>query len=646
MADVPPDSTPVPLARVVVILIKPAHYDPDGFVYRFRRGVLPSNSLAAMHTLTAQALAGIVPAGVRTELYVLEDGVQRHARQLQRLARRFPEPGTRLIVGLVAVQTAQFPRACDLISQWQSRGAACVIGGFHVSGSIAALHDGIADSRRPGIPCPGTMPPEIQQLLDRGVVVFHGEAENLWPQVLRDLLHATPQPLYRGGQPPLHNAPLPDYPSGYFQGSFATAIQTFDTGRGCPFACSFCTIINVQGRQPRFRDPRAILQRVRRICEQTGQALFFLTDDNFARNPCWETILDGLIELRRQGYDIRFMVEADLACGNLKNFLPKLAAAGCSQIFMGVESLNPANLRGAGKHQNQVDRYARLFERCHEQGILVHAGYIIGLPHDTPESVRRDIKRLFELGVDQASFFMLTPLPGSEDHVRLHQAGAAIDADYNRYDSFQPAMDHPAMSRQQWTAAYRDAWRSFYSVGNMVTALRRCRHRARRWDLLCNYVWYRWSFATEATHPMIAGFYRYRPYGQRRRTAAPLSWPRYVGQELWRHARYLGRFLAEFYVFQFVVFETELVPALTEGQELLGGRLRGIGDWYRRTFGRVMSRKWLNGFWINYARNRWQLLNPLRVRWHLEMLPHAATEVIYTMRFAWLLWRRLKAEGL
>jgi radical SAM superfamily enzyme YgiQ (UPF0313 family) len=650
---------PAGIRRVVVVLIKPTSYDDEGFPYTFALGVLPSNSLAALYALTRQELACSLPPGVESEIHVIDEYVVRHVRLHDRLLKRFPEAGTRLIVGMVAVQTPQFPRACDLIETWQDCGATCVIGGFHVSGTITMMLDGVKDPNRGDIPCPGRMPEDLQALMDQGTVIFHGEAEALWGRALADIIAGVPKPIYRGGRPAFRNAPLPEYPQGYFEGNFVTPIRTYDTSRGCPFACSFCTIINVQGRDPRERDPEAIVAEIKRLCEEEkrnnpgkrndpeykGLASFFFTDDNFARSHCWKPLLQGLAELRRQGYQISFMVEADLACGKDKTFIPLLAEAGCGQMFQGVESMNPANLQGARKTQNKTDQFADLWATCHAHGIAVHAAYIIGFPHDTPQSVPLDIQRLFELGADQVSFFILTPLPGSEDWIRAVTAGTPMDGDYNRYDSFHALWDHPRMSRAEWLNTYQAAWRNFYTVKNMITALKRCRKAKERRELLMNMIWYRWSFATERTHPMIAGFYKVRRFWRRRPGAAPLSYPRYLLQEGWRHLRYAGRFLAEFYRFQHVIYETEFAPYIAERSDELTGRLHGMGDWVRRTFGRVMTRRWLNRFWIDYGRHRWELLfNPLKYHWHLTMIPYAVTEVVYSLRFAWMLLRLVRSR--
>ncbi|OGJ64563.1 hypothetical protein A3E47_03065 [Candidatus Peribacteria bacterium RIFCSPHIGHO2_12_FULL_54_10] len=619
-------------SRIVVVLMKPTHYDEDGFPYRFLRGVLPSNSLAVMYALTRDALDRILPAHIAREIHVLEDGIERHARQLERLRQRFPEQGTQLIVAMVGVQTAQFPRACDLIDRWQKRGAVCAIGGFHVSGSVATMFDGINDRRRTAIPCPHVMPSELQTLMDNGVVVFAGEAEDLWTEALRDIIAGSPKALYRGGSPTLATAPLPEYPPGYFSGSFVTKIRTFDIGRGCPFLCSFCSVINVHGRLSRCRSPDTILTAVQHLCLKDGKATFFFTDVNFVRSPVWEEILDGLIALRKNGCDVSFMVQADLACHKIPRFLAKLGQAGCSQIFMGVESVNPENLLAVGKRQNNVAEYEHMLRACHDHGIAVHAGYIIGFPADTSASVAHDVETLKALGVDQASFFILTPIPGSEDHARMVATGRVIDPDFNEQDSFHPVFEHPLMTRAEWFAAYGRAWRQFYSIPHMLAALGRCLTRTARFYLLINYFWYRWSVVTEGAHPMLSGFYRIRPYRDRRPGAPYLPYRRYCMSEVWRHMRYVGRFFAEFFRFQYLVFESEYAALPTEVQEKWAGPLRGVTDWFRRTFCVAASRKWLNGFWRTYAGKRWQLLwNPFP---HVKAIPFALTEIIYALRFA------------
>src|SRR5271156_3809805 len=97
--------------------------------------------------------------------------------------------------------------------------------------------------------------------------------------------------------------------------------SSFDAGRGCPFQCSFCTIINVQGRKSRYRTPDDVEAIVRTNAAQ-GVTRFFVTDDNFARNKNWEAILDRLIELRRRDrLKINIIMQVDTMCHKIPNFV-------------------------------------------------------------------------------------------------------------------------------------------------------------------------------------------------------------------------------------------------------------------------------------------------------------------------------------
>ena len=623
--------------RLVVFLVRPTNYDDRGYPRRFWRGVLPSNSLAAMYSLTQQALASEVVSVAKYHIEVFDDGVwgQRVDDPIG-LVRRFTDGQTKVVVGLVGVQTNQFPRARDLAYKFRKAGATVVIGGFHVSGSISTMFDGIGadDEKRKDVPCPHIMPPEVQKLMADGIIVCHGEAEKVWVQILSDIVAGRPQLLYRGGKPSLENAPMPEYPNHYFD-DFATEMYTLDTNRGCPFACNFCTIINVQGRVQRFRDPKAITEMVRQICDQKGSFSGFFTDDNFARNPLRDAILDGLAKLRQQDYKIGFMVEADLASFQLPGFIPKLAAAGCSQVFLGLESLNQAVLKDARKHQNQVTNFPKMIDALHQNGIGVHAAFIIGWPVETRESILASIEELKRLGVDQTSLFILTPLPGSELHIRMYCTGVPMDLDFNDYDSFHLVNNHPNLSRQDLRQLMYKCFREFYRSKQMIAALKRLPPE-RFWGMLRNYFWYRNSALGEGTHPMMAGFWSKRRRCERRPELPRESLLTFWSKEAWFRLKYIGHCFREFYIFQHVYFEVRLQGEI--GEQMADGMTKAR-SWYRHIFARP-SRQWLNEFWIRYGQQKWALL--WKPHWHIRTLPYATAEVIYTSYWVVVLWWNLK----
>ena len=144
-----------------------------------------------------------------------------------------------------------------------------------------------------------------------------------------------------------------------------------------------------------------------------GIYFYFFTDDNFARNRCWREIFEMLARMREEEkIPIQFMIQVDTQSHKIPDFVSMASRAGCTQVFIGMESINPDNLKAAGKAQNHVRDYRNLIAAWHNAKIATHVAYIFGFPFDTPESIRQDVQRLQnELGVEQASFFMLTRSP-------------------------------------------------------------------------------------------------------------------------------------------------------------------------------------------------------------------------------------------
>jgi radical SAM superfamily enzyme YgiQ (UPF0313 family) len=379
-----------------------------------------------------------------------------------------------------------------------------MIGGFHISGMLVMFP---------------AVSPEIQQLVDSGVSVVAGEVEHRWADLLKDAYDGKLKPIYRflDDLPDLSDAPRPIKHKQFAAKHIHANYGTIDCSRGCPFNCSFCTIINVQGRKSRYRSPECIVETIRQAYRNSGVNLYFFTDDNFARNPVWEEIFDKLIALREdEGIAIEFVIQADMPSHKIPGFIDKAVRAGCCTVFIGMESLNPRNLQATGKSHNRVHEYRASIEAWHNARVTTVAGYMIGFPHDTEASVRCDIRRLIkEVQPDQASFFMVTPLPGSRDHQCMIEQGVPMEADYNRFDCFHETMPHPHMKDGAWTRAYTEAWRRFYSLENMKAILSRTRPE-KYWDVFYNLLWYKNSILNEGTHPMLAGFVRLKDRVSRR----------------------------------------------------------------------------------------------------------------------------------
>jgi hypothetical protein len=307
----------------------------------------------------------------------------------------------------------------------------------------------------------------------------------------------------------------------------AQSSVTFDAGRGCPFQCSFCTIINVQGRKSRYRDADDV-ERLVRSQLALGITRFFITDDDLARNKNWEAIFDRLIALREQeGWvHLKLTLQADTQCHKVTRFIEKAVRAGCTRVFIGLESVNPDNLAASRKHQNHVGEYRAMLQAWRSRAVLTQAGYIVGFPADTPESIERDIRTIQrELPVDILEFFMLTPLPGSADHRDLYLAARWLEPDLNRYDTEHATAEHPRMTAAEWKAAYDRAWHLYYSPAHVETLLRRARAGGARTRRLAGAILtYYGSYRFEKVHPLQSGAFR-RKVRTTRRPGMPVVHP-------------------------------------------------------------------------------------------------------------------------
>jgi len=517
--------------RFQLVLIKPSHYDDDGYVIRWWRAMIPSNTLAAVYGIAADcAERQVLGPDVAIDIEVMDETNTRV--DIQGLIARFRRNGNFGLVVLVGVQSNQYPRALDIARLFREAGMPVAIGGFHVSGCLSMLDGRAVD---------------LDACRDMGVAMFAGETEGRLDAVLRDAADGQLAPMYdfMKDLPGMEGTPVPFLPKRYVARTLGLSAS-FDAGRGCPYQCSFCTIINVQGRKSRHRSPDDV-ERLVRLNWAQGIHKFFITDDNFARNRAWEAIFDRLIELReKDGIPIGLLIQVDTLCHKIPNFVEKAKRAGATRVFIGLENINPDNLAAAKKRQNKITEYRKMLLAWKTQGMMTLAGYILGFPGDTPETIRRDIAIVQkELPLDVVEFFCLTPLPGSEDHQALWNKGVAMEPDLNRYDTEHACAPHPNMSGQEWEAIYHEAWSLYYTPEHMKTLLRRTAATGGPMGSLVKLLF---TFSTtdrlEKIHPLQSGIFRLKHPSERRpglpRESSWVFWPRFVWESFSKHAIMAG----------------------------------------------------------------------------------------------------------
>jgi radical SAM superfamily enzyme YgiQ (UPF0313 family) len=517
--------------RFQLILIKPSHYDDDGYVIRWWRAMIPSNSLAAVYGIAADcAERQVLGPDVAIDIAVIDE-TNTHI-DVPALLAGLRRQGNFGLVALVGVQSNQYPRALDIARPFREAGVQVAMGGFHVSGCLSMLNGHAVD---------------LDACRDMGVSMFAGEAEDRLDMVLRDAAAGRLAPLYdfMKDLPDMEGTPVPFLPKRNIERTLGLSTS-FDAGRGCPYQCSFCTIINVQGRKSRFRSADDVENLVRLNWAQ-GIHKFFITDDNFARNKQWEAIFDRLIELReKDGIPLGLMIQVDTLCHKIQNFVEKAKRAGVTRVFIGLENINPDNLTAAKKRQNKITEYRKMLLAWKAQGVITLAGYILGFTSDTPETIRRDIAIIQEeLPLDIIEFFCLTPLPGSEDHQALWKKGVAMDPDLNIYDLEHVCTAHPKMSKQEWEDIYREAWSLYYTPKHMKTLLRRAAATGVPMGSLVKLlVRFGTTVRLEKVHPLQSGVLRSKRQSERRPGLPQenpwIFWSRYTWETLNKHAMFAG----------------------------------------------------------------------------------------------------------
>ena len=215
------------------VLVKPTHYDDDGYPIQWFRSALPSNTLACMNSLGEDASRReVLGPGIKVEIDTYDETNRRVVPS--RIIRDLKRRGGRVLVGLVGVQSNQFPRAFDIAREFRDAGFQVCMGGFHVSGCIAMLPE---------------MPAELKEAQRLGISLFAGEAEeHRLDEVLLDAWNGALKPLYNfmDKLPSLEGEPAPILPRKHLARTTGH-YSSIDLGRGCPYQCSFCTIINVPG---------------------------------------------------------------------------------------------------------------------------------------------------------------------------------------------------------------------------------------------------------------------------------------------------------------------------------------------------------------------------------------------------------------
>lgn len=331
--------------------------------------------------------------------------------------------------------TSTAPRAYEIADRLKRLGATVIMGGAH----------------------PSFMPEEA---LDHCDYVVRGEGDHTLPELLRSLRKGTPllgavrgvsyrdkggSIVHTPARPLLEDMdilPEPDF--SLIHGWRPSHTYPVSTSRGCPYKCTFCSVIRLFGRKYRFRSIEKTVQEITQVASRYSSTIFFVDDNFAARTERTKAILKEIIAA---GITPRWSAQVRTDVAKDAELLRLMADSRCNTLYIGFESINPRTLKLYEKKQD-LDEIVQCIRTVKDHGISIHGMFVLGADTDTLDTIRRTADFAVSLGIDTIQLLLLTPLPGTPVFAEMEQAGRLLHKDWSTYDMhhvvFRTALMKPA----------------------------------------------------------------------------------------------------------------------------------------------------------------------------------------------------------
>lgn len=320
-------------------------------------------------------------------------------------------------------------RGYEIADIFRKKGVKVVFGGYHAS----------------------LLPEEAKKHADSVVI---GEAEETWPRALKDLEKGSLKPFYRA-EKLLEPEEIP--PARHDIGLFTPFTEAIQASRGCPTGCEFCAMQMVEG--PRFRG-RPVENVINEMKTLRAKIIFF-ADASLTINPTYtKSLFKGMKE-----------INANFECfGNMNvltrddELLKAASDAGVYKWYIGIESISQENINAAGKRTNKVEEYAKAIKKVKDHGMNITGFFMFGFDNDTPDIFQKTLQAIYEWELDEASFSIVTPYPGTRLFKRLEEAGRITSYDWSRYTEGNVNFKPNKMTEQELLEGIRDIAADFFSI--------------------------------------------------------------------------------------------------------------------------------------------------------------------------------------
>jgi len=350
------------------------------------------------------------------------------------------------LVGITAMTTT-IQRAYEIADHFRRRGIQVVMGGMHVS----------------------CLPDEAQAHCDSVVI---GEAEGLWPELLRDFERQRLQPIYlhRNGLPALAGLPQPDW--NLYENKKYLPVHFVETTRGCPMDCEFCAVTSAFGGKYRNRPQEEVLEELRGLTPfhrgafSLKNCVFFI-DDNIISNRAYaRELLTRIADLK-----LNWFGQASVNIAGDPEILRLCRQSGCKGLFVGFESLSPETIAAIGKRVNRPSQYSEIVEKIHDHGIGIDGSFVFGFDNDDEGVFDRTLGFVLQAKIEVAYFSILTPYPGTRLHKRLAQEDRILTRDWSLYDANHVVFKPKTLTADQLLEGYYRAFKEVYSIPSIFKRL-------------------------------------------------------------------------------------------------------------------------------------------------------------------------------
>ncbi len=401
-----------------ILFVYPAKLDNDSKPIKYRLAFLPPLSIAILNRLTPnQHSTKIVNDFVENIDYT-----------------------TAFDLVCITAMTTQIERAYQVADNFRNKGIKVIIGGMHAT----------------------ILPEEVKQHADSVVV---GEVEDLWEQILDDLENKNLKKFYKKEHPDISRLIIPKWDNFNMKiypkriGSKFPMLPIFAT-RGCPYGCKFCSVTKFYGKAYRTKPISNILKEI----ETIGARDYFLIDDNIAHNANYSRELFKALAKK----NINWFSQVSTKVLRNPDLIDLAAASGCFSWFIGVESINPKSLSSVDKGFNKIEEYEEMIARMHKAGINPFLSFMLGFDDDIIEQFHQTLEFIKKNKVVFATFFILTPLPGTDLYDELHKEGRIVDFNWSKYDVNNVVYQPKNFSKKQLEEIYWKIYQSHYTLKNSI----------------------------------------------------------------------------------------------------------------------------------------------------------------------------------